>query len=71
MRFRPRTLLIVLAIGPPLIAAIWPAVSVTRWPPKPFIPIPDGVMVPESSPFYMGSRIKPYEPPMPSLLTKD
>jgi hypothetical protein len=34
MRFRLRTLLIILAILPPILATIWPTVKETIWPPK-------------------------------------
>lgn len=35
LRYKLRTLLILLAIGPPLLATIWPTVKETLWPPKP------------------------------------
>ena len=35
MRFRLRTLLIVLAVLPPLMALAWPIVRRTIWPPAP------------------------------------
>jgi hypothetical protein len=39
MRYHLRTLLIVLAIGPPMLAAIWPSVKNMLWPPQPlFVP---------------------------------
>jgi len=34
MRFRLRTLLIVLALGPPILAVAWPLVAKLLYPPK-------------------------------------
>jgi hypothetical protein len=41
-RYKLRTLLILLAVGPPLVAAMWPTVKEAMWPPQRIICVPDG-----------------------------
>ena len=45
MRYRLRTMLIVLAIGPMVLAAVWPKVKEILWPPKPFPAIIHGDLI--------------------------
>jgi hypothetical protein len=66
MQYRLRTLLIVLALGPPLLAGVWPTVRETLWPPpKTLLTMPRVQFTPSPSIIDLTNLPDPIAPPTP------